>query len=83
MTGLEFHDAMVRLGLSVSEAGPCLFGVGPTTSRRWSAGIVPVPPLVEKVTLLLLSGRLQVRDLWSPPKENAPDGTATSVSKGL
>jgi hypothetical protein len=67
MTPMQYREALGKLGLTIVGAGP-YFGLAPRQCQRLASGESPVPELVEKVIILLLSGRICLADLETSPR---------------
>ena len=62
MTGLQYADAIGRLGLSQRAAGKFL-GVDERTSRKWVAGDARIPQAVGMLLRLMVKLKLNPSDL--------------------
>ena len=62
MTGEEYRAALHQIGMSQVGAAR-FFGVAPSTSRRWIAGQLVIPPAVAMLLCVMIAKRLSPRDV--------------------
>lgn len=62
MNGDQYREAHDKLGISIN-AGARLLELNPRTSRRYSLGELPVPPLIAVLLTLMLRMGLTPADI--------------------